>query len=115
MKANAIKGHRVDFTANLEDWEIYIKNRPFLNPIRCILEQCSRRRSVIRCNGRQWNAENCVDYSKQDIVLSELKKNTKKALNCSVFGAPTYVIDNEVFWGQDRLDFVERYIKRLGS
>jgi len=60
-------------------------------------------------------AEELLDYSKQDIVLSELKKNTKKALNCSVFGAPTYVINNEVFWGQDRLDFVERYIKRLGS
>ena len=60
-------------------------------------------------------AEELLDYSKQDIVLSELKKNTKKALNCSVVGAPTYVIDNEVFWGQDRLDFVERYIKRLGS
>ena len=60
-------------------------------------------------------AEELLDYSKQDIVLSELKKNTKKALNSSVFGAPTYIIDNEVFWGQDRLDFVERYIKRLGS
>ncbi|MBP6768586.1 MAG: DsbA family protein, partial [Reyranella sp.] len=25
-----------------------------------------------------------------------------------VFGAPSYVIDGEIFWGQDRLDFVER-------
>jgi carboxymethylenebutenolidase len=25
-----------------------------------------------------------------------------------VFGAPTYVVDGDMFWGQDRLDFVER-------
>jgi 2-hydroxychromene-2-carboxylate isomerase len=25
-----------------------------------------------------------------------------------VFGAPSFVIDKEIFWGQDRLDFVDR-------
>jgi 2-hydroxychromene-2-carboxylate isomerase len=25
-----------------------------------------------------------------------------------VFGAPSYLIDGEMFWGQDRLDFVQR-------
>ena len=35
-------------------------------------------------------------------------KNTEKALAQGVFGAPSYIIDGEVFWGQDRLDFVER-------
>ena len=35
-------------------------------------------------------------------------KNTEEALARGVFGAPSYVIDGEVFWGQDRLDFVER-------
>jgi 2-hydroxychromene-2-carboxylate isomerase len=28
-----------------------------------------------------------------------------------VFGAPSYVIDGEIFWGQDRLDFVERALR----
>ena len=60
-------------------------------------------------------AEELLNYSKQDNVINELAKNTEKALKSSVFGAPTYIIDNEVFWGQDRLDFVERYIKRQGS
>jgi carboxymethylenebutenolidase len=27
---------------------------------------------------------------------------------CNVFGAPSYVIGGEIFWGQDRLTFVER-------
>ena len=57
-------------------------------------------------------ADELLDYSKQDTVTKELTKNTQKALKSLVFGAPSYIIDDEVFWGQDRLDFVERYIKR---
>jgi carboxymethylenebutenolidase len=34
--------------------------------------------------------------------------DTQAALDRGVFGAPSYVIDGEIFWGQDRLDFVER-------
>jgi 2-hydroxychromene-2-carboxylate isomerase len=33
---------------------------------------------------------------------------TDEALRRGVFGAPTYVVGDELFWGQDRLDFVER-------
>jgi 2-hydroxychromene-2-carboxylate isomerase len=29
-----------------------------------------------------------------------------------VFGAPSYVIGDEIFWGQDRLDFVDRALAR---
>ena len=34
------------------------------------------------------------------------------AIDAGVFGAPSYVIDGEIFWGQDRLDFVERALAR---
>lgn len=34
------------------------------------------------------------------------------ALARGVFGAPSYVIGEEIFWGQDRLDFVERHLAR---
>lgn len=57
-------------------------------------------------------ADELIDHTNQKIVADEIKKNTEKALNSQVFGAPTYVIDDQVFWGQDRLDFVERYVKR---
>ncbi len=36
---------------------------------------------------------------------------TAEARELGVFGAPTYVIDGELFWGQDRLDFVERRLQ----
>lgn len=33
---------------------------------------------------------------------------TQEALAAGVFGAPSYVVDGELFWGQDRLDLLER-------
>ncbi len=33
---------------------------------------------------------------------------TTFAIDRGVFGAPSFVIDKEIFWGQDRLDFVDR-------
>jgi carboxymethylenebutenolidase len=38
--------------------------------------------------------------------------DTQAALDRGVFGAPSYVIDDEIFWGQDRLDFVDRKLAR---
>lgn len=33
---------------------------------------------------------------------------TRQAIEAGVFGAPSYVVDGEIFWGQDRLDFLRR-------
>jgi 2-hydroxychromene-2-carboxylate isomerase len=41
-------------------------------------------------------------------VTQRYEANTQQAIDKSVFGAPTYVVDGEIFWGQDRLDFVVR-------
>ena len=38
--------------------------------------------------------------------------DSQAALDRGVFGAPSYVIDGEVFWGQDRLEFVDRRLAR---
>jgi len=38
--------------------------------------------------------------------------NTEEALGLNVFGAPTYVYRGELFWGQDRLEFLERALAR---
>jgi 2-hydroxychromene-2-carboxylate isomerase len=37
---------------------------------------------------------------------------TKEAIDRGVFGAPTYVLDDELFWGQDRLDFLARKLAK---
>jgi 2-hydroxychromene-2-carboxylate isomerase len=39
---------------------------------------------------------------------AEYERFTDEAIAANVFGAPWYVVDGVGFWGQDRLDFVER-------
>ncbi len=40
----------------------------------------------------------------------EFKNNSYQAVKRGVFGYPTYIYEEELFWGQDRLDFLERAI-----
>ena len=44
-------------------------------------------------------------------VAARFAADTQAAIAAGVFGAPSYVIDGEIFWGQDRLDFVERRLR----
>ena len=46
--------------------------------------------------------------------LARRKADTEAALARGVFGAPSYVIGDEIFWGQDRLEFVEQKLARGG-
>ena len=45
-------------------------------------------------------------------VQEQYERNTDDAMAANVFGAPWYVVDGESFWGQDRLDFVERALAK---
>jgi len=48
-------------------------------------------------------------------VQAEYQSNTEEAIRIGVFGAPTYVFDGELFWGQDRLQMLEwRLTQKLG-
>jgi 2-hydroxychromene-2-carboxylate isomerase len=43
-----------------------------------------------------------------DAVKDQLRVATKEAEELGLFGAPHFIVNGLVFWGQDRLDFVER-------
>jgi 2-hydroxychromene-2-carboxylate isomerase len=51
-----------------------------------------------------------LQRAKDNDVLLRYAENTQMAKQAGVFGAPSYVVDGELFWGQDRLDFVERIL-----
>ena len=38
-------------------------------------------------------------------IKDELKQLTSDAFQKDIFGAPTFVVNNRIFWGQDRLDY----------
>lgn len=53
-----------------------------------------------------------LEASRSADVQALYESHTREAISAGVFGAPSYVIDGDIFWGQDRLDFVEQ---RLAS
>ena len=43
-------------------------------------------------------------------IKAELKERTQAAIDRGVFGVPSYIVDQELFWGQDRLHFVAQAV-----
>ena len=44
------------------------------------------------------------NINKQE-TKENLKNITQKAFDKKIFGAPTFIVNNKIFWGQDRLDY----------
>ena len=53
-----------------------------------------------------------LDDAQTQLVHERYEQDSQRAIDSGVFGAPAYVVDGEMFWGQDRLDFVERRLAR---
>lgn len=47
----------------------------------------------------------------EQAVKDRLKAITQEAVERGVFGAPTFFVDGQMLWGQDRLDFVQQALK----
>jgi len=45
--------------------------------------------------------------------VETFERNTQDALNAGVFGAPTYIVGEEIFWGQDRLAYLDAHLAEL--
>ena len=46
-----------------------------------------------------------IEGIKNPEIKEELKNVTQEAHDKEIFGAPTFVVNNKIFWGQDRLEF----------
>jgi carboxymethylenebutenolidase len=53
-----------------------------------------------------------LEESMSQAVHERYEADTQRAIEAGVFGAPSYVVDGELFWGQDRLDFLQRRLAR---
>ena len=50
--------------------------------------------------------------SETEDILKAFKANTIEAIDRSIFGSPTYIVDGDMFYGQDRLELVERALTK---
>ncbi len=55
-----------------------------------------------------FDPQDLLDLAARPDVKEALKANTEEAVRRGAFGAPTMFVDGEMFFGQDRLDFVRR-------
>jgi carboxymethylenebutenolidase len=52
------------------------------------------------------------DDARSPEVQADYERNTQEAIDVQIFGAPSYVVAGEIFWGQDRLDFLQTRLNR---
>ena len=67
----------------------------------------SMKKILSKCDINEQDFKKEIEDSK---IKNELKNLTNLAFQSNVFGAPTFVINNKLFWGQDRLEYaLEEY------
>ncbi|PPR15048.1 MAG: 2-hydroxychromene-2-carboxylate isomerase [Alphaproteobacteria bacterium MarineAlpha9_Bin3] len=62
-------------------------------------------------NKNEIDSTQLFDLVQSDKIKSELIENTKQAVEKGVFGAPTFIVNNELIFGQDRLEFLKMALK----
>ena len=58
-----------------------------------------------------FDAQALVALANEQATKDALKAATQKAVDRGVFGAPTFFVGDQMFWGQDRLDFVKEALR----
>ena len=64
-------------------------------------------------NKMDFSSEEILSLAKSEECSNTMQKFTKIAIEKNVFGAPTFIIDDQIYWGQDRLNFVDRHLESL--
>jgi 2-hydroxychromene-2-carboxylate isomerase len=58
------------------------------------------------------DADAILTAASTDAIQSNYRRNTTEAIAQNIFGSPTYIIGGDPFYGQDRLELVERALQR---
>ena len=59
-----------------------------------------------------FSVEDIMSMVQSDVVKQKLITETEQAIQRGIFGAPTFFVGDEMYWGQDRLHFVEQTLNK---
>ncbi len=62
--------------------------------------------------GLGYSAEEVIAAAQSDEIKAKLKANVEAAIAKGIFGSPFFIVDDEPFWGADRLPMLERWLKQ---
>ena len=64
-------------------------------------------------NDLKINSDNYFNDIQNEKIKDELKIKTSEAFDKEVFGAPTFIVNDKLFWGQDRLEYaIDQALKK---
>ena len=63
------------------------------------------------CKNNNFDSRSIIADANSEEIQNAYKNNTQEALDKNVWGSPTFIYKNELFWGQDRIEFLERAIQ----
>ena len=65
--------------------------------------------------GMKLDPKPIFDRTQSDAIKTKLRENTEEAQRLGIFGAPSLVVNDELFWGNDRLEQAIAFAKRDGT
>jgi len=63
------------------------------------------------CNELDLDKDEILSEAKSEIFLNKYKSNTDTARKNKVFGSPSFIVENEIFWGDDRMEDAIKWSK----
>ena len=64
------------------------------------------------CKELKLNKDEIISEAKSNRIESEYQKNTELARNNKIFGSPSFIVRNEIFWGDDRMEDAIKWFKK---
>ncbi len=58
------------------------------------------------------DSDNVIKQAQTDEIEQKYLKNTEMAKNKGIFGSPTFIVENEVFWGDDRCEDAIKWLSK---
>lgn len=98
--AATLEGHDALSLATAFGQCIWVEDRSFAEP--------DVQADVLARHGLDFPA--LSERARADDVTATLERYTREAIEKQVFGMPSYLYQGELFWGQDRLDFLARAV-----
>ena len=66
-----------------------------------------------RCFKLNKNFAHVIEKSQEQVIAKEYNSNTQEALNKGIFGVPSFSVENEIFWGDDRLEDAIAFLREI--
>ena len=63
------------------------------------------------CNELNLNKDEIISLAKSEKIIDKYKSNTDSARKNKVFGSPSFIVNNEIFWGDDRMEDAIKWSK----